>query len=160
MRDTERERGRDTGRERSRLHAGSLMWDSIPGLQDCALGQRQVLNRWATQGSPYVYFNKKLPSCFPECFLRSNAWEFQSSASSPELGIVRLFTLKKKKKKRFCLLIWERECKRVPAKGEAGFPLDGEPYVGLDPRTLGSWSELKAVTQQTEPPRRPYLYIF
>ena len=28
------ERGRDTGRERSRLHAGSLMWDSIPGLQD------------------------------------------------------------------------------------------------------------------------------
>ena len=30
MRDTERERGRDTGRGRSRLHAGSLMWDLIP----------------------------------------------------------------------------------------------------------------------------------
>lgn len=29
----ERERSRDTGRGRSRLHAGSLMWDSIPGLQ-------------------------------------------------------------------------------------------------------------------------------
>ena len=27
-----RERGRDTGRGRSRLHAGSLMWDSVPGL--------------------------------------------------------------------------------------------------------------------------------
>ena len=32
MRDTERERGRDTGRGRSRLHAGSPMWDSILGL--------------------------------------------------------------------------------------------------------------------------------
>ncbi|CAD7673553.1 unnamed protein product [Nyctereutes procyonoides] len=31
-------RGRDTGRGRSRLHAGSLMWDSIPGLQDHTLG--------------------------------------------------------------------------------------------------------------------------
>ena len=29
----ERERGRDTGRGRGRLHAGSLMWDSIPGPQ-------------------------------------------------------------------------------------------------------------------------------
>ena len=37
----ERERGRDTGGGRSRLHAGSLMWDSIPGLQNHALGQRQ-----------------------------------------------------------------------------------------------------------------------
>ena len=30
MRNTERERGRDMGRGRSRLLAGSLMWDSIP----------------------------------------------------------------------------------------------------------------------------------
>ena len=30
----DRERGRDTGRGRSRLHAGSPTWDSIPGLQD------------------------------------------------------------------------------------------------------------------------------
>ena len=29
----EKERGRDTGRERSRLYAGSPMWDSILGLQ-------------------------------------------------------------------------------------------------------------------------------
>ena len=35
---TERERGRDTGRGRSRLHAGTPTWDSIPGLQDHALG--------------------------------------------------------------------------------------------------------------------------
>ena len=39
MRDTHRERGRDTGRGRSRLHAGSLTWDSIPGLQDQALAE-------------------------------------------------------------------------------------------------------------------------
>ena len=32
MRDTER--GRGGGRERSRLHAESPMWDSIPGPQD------------------------------------------------------------------------------------------------------------------------------
>ena len=51
-RHTERERGRDIGRERSRLHAGSLMWDSILGLQDYALGQRQMLNCWVIQGSP------------------------------------------------------------------------------------------------------------
>ena len=46
-----RERGRDTGRGRSRLHAGSLTRDSIPGLQDRAPGQRQALNHCATQGS-------------------------------------------------------------------------------------------------------------
>ena len=50
------ERGRDTGRGRSRLHAGSLMWDSIPGLQDRALGQRQAPNRCATQGSREIIF--------------------------------------------------------------------------------------------------------
>ena len=34
MRDTERERGRDTGRDRSRVYAGSPMQDSIsdPGI--------------------------------------------------------------------------------------------------------------------------------
>ena len=31
-------RDRDIGRERSRLHAGNLMWDSILGCQDHALG--------------------------------------------------------------------------------------------------------------------------
>ena len=44
MKDTARERGRDTGRGKDRLHAGSLMQNSIPGLQDHALGQRQALN--------------------------------------------------------------------------------------------------------------------
>ena len=44
MIDIVRERGRDTGRGRSMFHPGSLTQDSIPGLQDRALGQRQVLN--------------------------------------------------------------------------------------------------------------------
>ena len=38
MRDAHRKRGRDTGRGRSRLHAGSPTWDLILGLQDQALG--------------------------------------------------------------------------------------------------------------------------
>ena len=50
MRDTER------GRERSRPHAGSLMQDSITGLQDHALGWRQTPNRWATQVSRILTF--------------------------------------------------------------------------------------------------------
>ena len=49
MIDLERERGRDTGRGRSRLHAGNLTRDSIPGLQDHTLGQRQALNRWTAE---------------------------------------------------------------------------------------------------------------
>ncbi|CAD7681991.1 unnamed protein product [Nyctereutes procyonoides] len=38
-------------REKQAPCTGSPTWDSIPGLQDCALGQRQALNRCATQGS-------------------------------------------------------------------------------------------------------------
>ena len=44
-----RERGRDTGRGRSRLLLGSLMRDSIPGPQNHDLSQRQILNHWVTQ---------------------------------------------------------------------------------------------------------------
>ena len=50
MRDTER--GRDTGRGRSRLPAGELMWDSIPGPQGHTLSRRQMLNHGATQALP------------------------------------------------------------------------------------------------------------
>ena len=42
MRDTER--GRDGGRGRSRLHAGSPMWDWIPGPRGRALSTRHTLN--------------------------------------------------------------------------------------------------------------------
>ena len=55
--ETHRERGRDTGRGRSRLHTGSRMRDSIPGLDPGSPGSgpglKAVLNRWATQAAPY-----------------------------------------------------------------------------------------------------------
>ena len=54
--ETERERGRDTGRGRSRPHAGSPMQDLILGHQDHAPGRRQALIHWATQGSPPASF--------------------------------------------------------------------------------------------------------
>ena len=47
--ETQREIGRDTGRGRSRLHAGSPMWDSILEPRDHDLSWRQMLNRWTTQ---------------------------------------------------------------------------------------------------------------
>ena len=53
MRDTERE----AGRGRSRLCAGSPTWDSILGLQDHALGQRQALNH-SHPGVPDVYLKQ------------------------------------------------------------------------------------------------------
>ena len=58
----DRERGRDTGRWRSRLHAGSRTWDSIPGSQDHALGWRQALNCWATQGSSFHFWSTISPA--------------------------------------------------------------------------------------------------
>uniref|UniRef100_A0A8I3PDC9 Solute carrier family 2, facilitated glucose transporter member 4 n=1 Tax=Canis lupus familiaris TaxID=9615 RepID=A0A8I3PDC9_CANLF len=48
----ERERQRHRQREKQAPCTGSPTWDLIPDLQDCALGQRQALNRCATQGSP------------------------------------------------------------------------------------------------------------
>ena len=47
----ERERQRHRQREKQAPRTGSLMWDSILGIQDHALGQRQALIRCATQGS-------------------------------------------------------------------------------------------------------------
>ena len=53
MRDTEIERERQREREAETQAGGEAgsMQDSILGLQDHALGQRQALNRCATQGS-------------------------------------------------------------------------------------------------------------
>ena len=47
----EREKQRHRQREKQAPCTGSPTWDSIPGLQDHARGQRQALNRCATQGS-------------------------------------------------------------------------------------------------------------
>ena len=48
MIDIEKERERERQRDRQREKQAPCRephWDSIPGLQDCALGQRQALNR-------------------------------------------------------------------------------------------------------------------
>ena len=45
------ERQRHRQREKEAPCTGSPTWDSIPGLQDRTLGQRQAPNRCATQGS-------------------------------------------------------------------------------------------------------------
>ena len=55
-RERERERQRPRQREKQAPCTGSPTWDSIPGLQDRALYQRQALNRCATQGSQAIYF--------------------------------------------------------------------------------------------------------
>ena len=56
QRETERQRHRQ--REKQAPCTGSPTWDSIPGLQDHAPGQRQAPNRCATQGSPPNTFFK------------------------------------------------------------------------------------------------------
>ena len=50
QREREREAETQAEGEAGSMH-GSPTWDSIPGLQDRALGQRQAPNRCATQGS-------------------------------------------------------------------------------------------------------------
>ena len=57
----ERERQRHRQREKQAPCTRSPTWDSIPGLQDRALGQRQAPNRCATQGS-LTSFNKDPPA--------------------------------------------------------------------------------------------------
>ena len=54
MRDTERKRQRH--RERSRLHAGSLMWDSSLELQDHVLGAKADAKLLSHPGIPVVEF--------------------------------------------------------------------------------------------------------
>ena len=57
---TEREREREGQRHRQREKqapcTASLLWDSIPGLQDHALGQRQAPNRCATRDPSWLIF--------------------------------------------------------------------------------------------------------
>ena len=47
-----RERGRDIGRGRSRLPAGSPMWNQIPGPQDQILSRRQTTQPLSHRGIP------------------------------------------------------------------------------------------------------------
>ena len=57
---TERDWPRHRQREEQAPCTGSSTWDSIPGLQDRALGQRQAPNRCATQGA-HVFLASHVP---------------------------------------------------------------------------------------------------
>ena len=57
VKERERQRQRHRQREKQAPCTGSPTWDSIPGLQDRAVGQRQAPNRCATQGSQLLLFN-------------------------------------------------------------------------------------------------------
>ena len=59
----ERERQRHRQREKQAPCTRSPTRDSIPGLQDRALGQRQAPNRCATQGSQGSMFNRPYWNC-------------------------------------------------------------------------------------------------
>ena len=61
---TERERQRHRQREKQAPCTRSPMWDSILGLQDRALGQRQAPNRCATQGSLPFQFRQTFVTGF------------------------------------------------------------------------------------------------
>ena len=140
MRDTERKRGRDTGRGRSRLHAGNPTWDSIPRLQDHTLGWRQVLNRWATQAShpwPFlVYEWMKPPLAYTSLgwILCLHLYMVEGSRN------VYYYFL------RFYLFIHERHTDRErqrPRQREKPAPCR-EPDSGLNPGSPGSCPGLKA----------------
>ena len=87
MRDTQREAGSNIGRGRSRLPAGSPMWDSIPRPWDHALSQKQLLNHWATQVSqkPFPSYatdlvcSKSVPSPFLSAIALFVKWGYWTS---------------------------------------------------------------------------------
>ena len=86
-RERERERQRHRQRE-SRLHAGSLTQDSIPGLQDHSLGWRQALNHWTTQGFPICRWFIYLKILFIYLFIRDTErdWEREREAETQAEG--------------------------------------------------------------------------
>ena len=111
-RERKRERERDEGRGRSRLHAGNSMWDSIPGLQDHALGRRQTLNHWAIQASQFHQLLKEQETWvnwnhISSSFLRSLTGS-PAVYTSLKPGLKRM---KKSQVKKELALAWgRREC--------------------------------------------------
>ena len=77
MRDTQREKVRDTGRGRSRLHARSPTRNSILGPRRHSLSQRQTLNCWATQVSRQFTFIILMPLTY-SLFLITLAFRISS----------------------------------------------------------------------------------
>ena len=75
MRDTQRKRGRDLGKGRSRLHARKPDARLDPQTRDHALSQRQMLNHWAIQTSPSSGFDWWHSLCHPEDFQKLRWWD-------------------------------------------------------------------------------------
>ena len=72
------ERGRDTGRGRSRLPAGSPMQDLTPGPRDHDLSQTQTLKHWATQAPTLSAFLKaKWPNIHNTSWHMEEKWDDQ-----------------------------------------------------------------------------------
>ena len=101
--ETDRERQRHRGR--SRLHARSPTWDPIPGLQDYALSQRQMLNHWATQVSLSLHFCCHPSSLDTHCFVNlSHVFPASSLVTSKFFCVVFLAKNTSLKCKSDCLL--------------------------------------------------------
>ena len=81
-RERERERQRHRQREKQAPCTGSPTWDSIPGLQDGALGQRQEPNRCATQGSPASASDKLHVGQEPHALLTT---EYPATSTVPDI---------------------------------------------------------------------------
>ena len=86
-RERERERQRHRQREKQAPCTGSPTWDSIPGLQDRALGQRQAPNRCATQGSLQCLFSRGEYIVTHFAILQLSLVEFPLYACYPYLHI-------------------------------------------------------------------------
>nr|XP_055166747.1 membrane-anchored junction protein isoform X1 [Nyctereutes procyonoides] len=90
----ERETQRHRQREKQAPCTGSPTWDSIPGLQDRALGQRQAPNRCATQGSliPLLDIPVSAASPFQSCFSKVGSKRTLFKFSFPlEIAVICAF---------------------------------------------------------------------
>ena len=144
-----RETEAETGRERSRLHAGSLMWDSIPGLQDHTLSRRQMLNHWATRCPPGFGFKSRLSDISmgpPAFFWYPLAWcmIFHPLTFNLLVSIGLRWASCWQRTDGCCFFnnnfIYQRDREREAenyAEREAG-SMHREPDVGLDPGSPGS----------------------
>ena len=81
----ERERQRHRQREKQAPCTRSLTWDSIPGLQARALGQRQALKRCATQGSRGCGILRSYAKTWADCP------DYMMSAARPPFAAVLCF---------------------------------------------------------------------
>ncbi|XP_048962664.1 uncharacterized protein LOC118353533 isoform X3 [Canis lupus dingo] len=123
----ERERQRHRQREKEATCTKSPMWDSFPGLQDRALGQRQAPNRCTIQGSQ------------TSCFLR---------LLCPRLRIRKTMEKPTPKQTHEGLFTSSSLCPSIPDSAEQGLRPRGPPG-GLWRRCWGSRPHQKGLLRTT-----------